>query len=162
MWDPVGSRPRPSASLSLNSKQASPTVRDMSLGRYQLVERIAQGGMAEVFRARLPTTAGMDKLVCIKRILPHLSQNREFIRLFTQEAKIALGLSHAPELIVLDEPTNHLDLVSIECLEAALADCPAAMLLVSHDRPLLDRLICRGARWQIALRDKDQRRFVLR
>jgi ATPase subunit of ABC transporter with duplicated ATPase domains len=53
---------------------------------------------------------------------------------------IALGIAREPWLIIMDEPTNHLDLVSIQCLEAALDDCPAGLLLVSHDRRLLDSL----------------------
>ncbi|HRX52120.1 MAG TPA: ATP-binding cassette domain-containing protein [Candidatus Krumholzibacteria bacterium] len=53
---------------------------------------------------------------------------------------LALGIAAEPHLIVMDEPTNHLDLVSIECLEAALADCPCALLLVSHDRRFLEAL----------------------
>jgi ATPase subunit of ABC transporter with duplicated ATPase domains len=53
---------------------------------------------------------------------------------------LALGMAHAPRLLVLDEPTNHLDLPSIEALEAALLECPCGLLLVSHDLPLLQRL----------------------
>ena len=53
---------------------------------------------------------------------------------------IALGVAREPWLIVMDEPTNHLGLVSIRCLEAALDDCPAGLLLVSHDRRFLERL----------------------
>jgi len=51
-----------------------------------------------------------------------------------------LGVLREIRLIVMDEPTNHLDLPSIECLEAALADCECALLLVSHDKIFLDRL----------------------
>jgi ATPase subunit of ABC transporter with duplicated ATPase domains len=61
---------------------------------------------------------------------------------------IALGVAREPWLIIMDEPTNHLDLVSIRCLEAALDDCPAGLLLVSHDRHLLDRLT--RMRWVLA------------
>jgi ATPase subunit of ABC transporter with duplicated ATPase domains len=53
---------------------------------------------------------------------------------------IAQGLARTPHLVALDEPTNHLDLPSIECLETALADCPCALLLVSHDRRFVERL----------------------
>ena len=53
---------------------------------------------------------------------------------------LARGLLPVPQLIVLDEPTNHLDLPSVEALEAALAQCSAALVLVSHDRRFLDAL----------------------
>ena len=54
-------------------------------------------------------------------------------------------MAREPWLIVMDEPTNHLDLVSIRCLEATLDDCPAGLLLVSHDRRFLGRLTTK--RW---------------
>ncbi len=53
---------------------------------------------------------------------------------------LALGIVRGPHLIVMDEPTNHLDLPGILCLENALADCPCAMLLVSHDESFLEKI----------------------
>ncbi len=53
---------------------------------------------------------------------------------------LALGIVRGPHLIVMDEPTNHMDLPGILCLEEALADCPCAMLLVSHDEPFLAKI----------------------
>ena len=50
---------------------------------------------------------------------------------------LALGVVGEPYVVVMDEPTNHLDLPAIECLEAALAQTPCALLLVSHDRRFL-------------------------
>jgi ATPase subunit of ABC transporter with duplicated ATPase domains len=58
----------------------------------------------------------------------------------TRKLLLALGMTRAPHLIVMDEPTNHMDLPSIECLEQALADCPSALILVSHDERFLGRL----------------------
>jgi ATPase subunit of ABC transporter with duplicated ATPase domains len=60
---------------------------------------------------------------------------------------LALGIVRGPNLIVMDEPTNHLDLPGILCLEEALADCPCAMLLVSHDRPFLEKIA--RIRWHL-------------
>ena len=65
---------------------------------------------------------------------------------------IALGIRRSPWLIIMDEPTNHLDLPSIECLEKALAECPCALLLVSHDRRFLDALTT--TTWSIDDREK--------
>ena len=50
---------------------------------------------------------------------------------------LALGVDRGVHLLAMDEPTNHLDLPGIECLEEALAECPCALLLVSHDRRFL-------------------------
>ncbi|MEE4384198.1 MAG: ATP-binding cassette domain-containing protein [Pseudomonadales bacterium] len=60
---------------------------------------------------------------------------------------LAVGVARAPQLLVLDEPTNHLDLPSIEALEAALADAPCALLLVSHDEAFLGSLT--RTRWTL-------------
>lgn len=56
---------------------------------------------------------------------------------------IARALLSAPDLFLLDEPTNHLDAETIEWLEDALDDSPAALLLVTHDRYFLDELVDR-------------------
>lgn len=53
---------------------------------------------------------------------------------------LALGIVRGPHLIVMDEPTNHLDLPGILCLENALAECPCALLLVSHDESFLEKI----------------------
>ena len=51
-------------------------------GRYQLLERIARGGMAEVFKGKAASLRGFEKLVAIKRVLPSLSKNTKFIGMF--------------------------------------------------------------------------------
>ncbi len=61
---------------------------------------------------------------------------------------LALGIVRGPHLIVMDEPTNHMDLPSILCLEEALAGCPCAMLLVSHDRAFLEKIT--RTRWHLS------------
>ena len=53
---------------------------------------------------------------------------------------IAACVQDGPNILILDEPTNHMDLPSVECLEAALKDCPMALLMVSHDGRFLDNL----------------------
>ncbi|MCB0385459.1 MAG: serine/threonine protein kinase, partial [Bdellovibrionales bacterium] len=60
-----------------------------------LLEKLAAGGMAEVFLARSPGAGGIGKFVAIKRILPQFSDSQEFIDMFKDEAKIAINLSHS-------------------------------------------------------------------
>ncbi|RNC29670.1 MAG: putative ABC transporter ATP-binding protein YheS [Candidatus Dichloromethanomonas elyunquensis] len=62
-----------------------------------------------------------------------------------QKTRLALGrlLLQQPELLILDEPTNHLDIEAIEWLENYLDDFPGSVLVVSHDRYFLDRLVSR-------------------
>lgn len=62
--------------------------------RYQVIERIDAGGMAEVFKANSASVHGFQKLVAIKRILPDLTKNQRFIRMFLDEAKVSLFLNH--------------------------------------------------------------------
>jgi len=78
----------------------------------------------------------------------------------TRKLLLALGMTHAPHIIILDEPTNHMDLPSIECLENALAECPGSLLLVSHDRRFLKKLT--SIQWEISCSEDFQREFVLR
>ena len=63
-------------------------------GQYVLLEKIATGGMAEVWKARMRGVEGFQKIVAIKKILPHLSEDREFIDMFIDEAKLAAQLNH--------------------------------------------------------------------
>jgi len=63
-------------------------------GQYILMEHIATGGMAEVFKARMVGMKGFQKTVAIKRILPHLTDNDEFVTMFIDEAKLAAQLNH--------------------------------------------------------------------
>ncbi len=63
-------------------------------GRYQLLEKIAAGGMAEVYKARMRGEEGFEKIVAIKRILPHMADNDDFITMFVDEAKLAAQLTH--------------------------------------------------------------------
>jgi serine/threonine protein kinase len=64
------------------------------LGRYELLARLASGGMGEIFLARLEGAAGFEKLVVIKRILPHLADDARFRDMLIGEARIASRLSH--------------------------------------------------------------------
>ncbi len=63
-------------------------------GKYTLVAKLATGGMAEIFLARLHGDGGFEKLVCIKRILPHLAKDPQFVAMFLDEARVAARISH--------------------------------------------------------------------
>jgi serine/threonine protein kinase len=74
-----------------------------SYGEYYLTKRIAYGGMAELFRARRRAgVEGFEKTLAIKRILPHLSSDRDFITMFIDEAKIAAQLTHENIVQIFD------------------------------------------------------------
>ena len=65
-----------------------------SFGKYTLVAKLATGGMAEIFLARLLSDGGFEKLVCIKRILPHLAKDPQFVAMFLDEARVVARISH--------------------------------------------------------------------
>lgn len=64
-------------------------------GNYLLLDRVNVGGMAEVFRAKSSNLEGIERLVAIKRILPHLARDPDFSSMFIDEARIAINLRHA-------------------------------------------------------------------
>jgi Serine/threonine protein kinase len=66
----------------------------IKFGRYDLLELLATGGMAHIYRAQLHSAEGAAKELVIKRVLPHLAQNRAFIEMFVDEARISLPLTH--------------------------------------------------------------------
>ena len=79
-------------------------IRPMLFGKYCLLERVSVGGMAEVFRAK-PLHGGaqpVDKFLALKRILPHLAEDEEFIKMFIDEAKLCVHLRH-PNLVHIFE-----------------------------------------------------------
>ncbi len=63
-------------------------------GPYLLLERISVGGMAEVYKAKEYGVEGFERTVAVKRILPHVAEDEEFIAMFKDEAKIAVQLNH--------------------------------------------------------------------
>ncbi len=75
-------------------KSKSDLVKPRPFGHYFILEKIAQGGMAEVFKGLTYDFSGIKKFIVIKRILPHISANKEFINMLIAEAKIAVHLSH--------------------------------------------------------------------
>ncbi len=71
-------------------------------GRYVLLEKLAIGGMAEIYKAKTYGVDGFEKLLAIKRILPHCAADSDFIRMLVDEAKLTVLLSHANIVQVYD------------------------------------------------------------
>jgi serine/threonine-protein kinase len=65
------------------------------IGKYELIEKLGRGGMAEVWKARINGPEGFVRLVAIKRILPHLLEDPRFVARFLVEARLSAGLHHA-------------------------------------------------------------------
>lgn len=87
-----------STSLTEHLGKAEPEA----FGRYALLEKIGQGGMAEVFRAKSYGVEGFEKVLVIKRILPKLAREPKFVEMFVREAKLSVRLSHANVVQVFD------------------------------------------------------------
>ena len=75
------------------------------LGRFQIIGRLATGGMAEVYLALSGELPGFRTLIVVKRILPHLASNRQFIRMFLDEARLAALLDH-PNVVRIIEVSH--------------------------------------------------------
>jgi serine/threonine-protein kinase len=70
--------------------------------RYRITERVASGGMAEVFKGVAESLQGFKKSIAIKRVLPSLTQNKKFVAMFLDEARLSLALQHANIVQVFD------------------------------------------------------------
>ena len=68
--------------------------KEIEYGNYLLLDKVATGGMAELFKAKRRGVQGFQKIVAIKRILPHLVENEDFVTMFIDEAKLAAQLNH--------------------------------------------------------------------
>lgn len=99
-----------------------------SLAGYELLERLAVGGMGEVFRARRVGPQGFEKLVAVKRLLPEVARNAELVALFFEEARLAARLSSPGLVQVFDfGEEGGLPFLVMELVEgvdlAALLEC---------------------------------------
>jgi serine/threonine protein kinase len=89
-------------------------------GRYELIERIAIGGMAEVFRARTVGASGFEKEIVIKRILPRFSEDEVFVKMFSDEARIVAKLHHPNIVQVFDfDVVDGLYFIAMELVEGS-------------------------------------------
>lgn len=106
---PAGATPAPSFTPPPTMTPSTPRRREEPaaavassgpdhFGQYEILERIASGGMAELYKAKRTGVEGFQKIVAIKKILPHLADDEEFVTMFADEAKLAAQLNH-PNII---------------------------------------------------------------
>jgi serine/threonine protein kinase len=89
-----------------------------AFGKYFLVDKIATGGMAEIFKAKSFSHAGFEKLLVIKRILQHHSENEDFVKMFIDEAKISVQLQHPNIVHIYDFGKLHSNCyIAMECVD---------------------------------------------
>lgn len=74
----------------------------LKLGRYEIIEQVATGGMASVFKAKLCGDFGFEKTVALKILHQNLSGNKEFVDMFIDEGKIGAELNHPNIITTLD------------------------------------------------------------
>ncbi|RMH44920.1 MAG: serine/threonine protein kinase, partial [Deltaproteobacteria bacterium] len=135
-------------------------------GNYRLLKRLARGGMAEVFLARQGGLEGFHRVVAVKRILPHLAATPEFVRMFTDEARLAARLAHPNIVHIYDfgKVGEHY-FIAMEFVDGVHAG-----QLIKHGRsePLPVELVarigadaCAGLRYAHALTDERGRKLRL-
>jgi serine/threonine-protein kinase len=123
-----------------------------AVGRYQIIDRLAVGGMAELFKATLTGDHGFEKLVAIKKILPHLATDQSFVEMFIDEARITAQLDHRHIVQVFelgtDADTPYIAMQYVDGLDvlALLRECARAQIRLPADfaaliaRDVLDAL----------------------
>ncbi len=104
------------------------------IGKYQILDRLAVGGMAELFKASQQGQHGFEKLVAIKKILPHLATDRSFVEMFIDEARITAQLDHRHIVQVFelgtDADTPYIAMQYVDGLDvlALLRECARAQI----------------------------------
>jgi serine/threonine-protein kinase len=102
------------------------------IGRYAILKRLARGGMAEIFLAEAADLPSVRRIVVIKRMLPALSRDSAYAKMFLEEARILAALAHPNIVQVVEVGQDGADLfiamehVDGESLEAVVAACAAA------------------------------------
>ncbi|GDX81665.1 hypothetical protein LBMAG42_34760 [Deltaproteobacteria bacterium] len=94
------------------------TMAPESYGKYFLIDKIAVGGMAEIFKAKTFGHGGFENLFVVKRILAHMSDNEQFVQMFLDEARVTAVLQHANIVRVVDFGkigTNYF--LAMDCVE---------------------------------------------
>lgn len=118
----------------------------LAFGKYYLIDRIGTGGMAEVFRALPIRSHGddpstSDDLIVIKRILPHIAENEDFVDMFSDEANITAALRHPNVVRVFDFGQVHQDpYIAMEYVPGK--DLRNVLRRLAHHERYLDLSLC--------------------
>ena len=134
----------------------------MSLRKFEILEMIAKGGMAEVYRAQAAGPEGFAKELCVKKILPHLTEDEKFVTMFVNEAKLAASLNFANIVSVHDLCVSATDeyFIVMEYIHGKdLADLIRAAQVGGHEIPpevvgYIGREVCRGLQYAHTKKDK--------
>ncbi|HYI01245.1 serine/threonine protein kinase [Hyalangium sp.] len=128
------------------------------MGKYQLVRRLAIGGMAEVFLAKAAGPMGFEKELVVKRILPHLAEDPQFIEMFLAEAKLAARLNHGNVVQIFDfgeqEESYFIAMEYVDGLDLKTLSRRAFQRGTPMSYPLLARIVslaCEGLAYAHAL-----------
>lgn len=110
-------------------------------GKYFLVDKIATGGMAEIFKAKTYSHGGFENLLVIKRILPHIGENEDFIEMFIDEAKVSVALQH-PNIVRIYDFGKILEnyFIAMECVDGK--DTRNVLRKLAKKREYLDPKFC--------------------
>lgn len=134
----------------------------MAEQRYRVIDRLEAGGMAEVFRGEAVSVQGFKKQVAIKRVLPHLAQNKSFIRMFLDEARLGARLNHANIVTVFDiGAADNTYFIVMEFVDGANLKTVLDALKKTGARPGLKEMlyigleICKGLSHAHNLRDEN-------
>lgn len=129
---------KPSAPILSTDAPPAPAFAPQAFGKYYLVDRIAMGGMAEIFKAKTFGDGGFENLIVIKRILAHLSDNGQFVRMFMDEAKVSVLLQHGNIVRIYDfGKIRENYFIAMECVEGK--DVKLILRKLAERRKILPR-----------------------
>jgi serine/threonine protein kinase len=108
--------------------------KQLIFGRYQVIRRLAVGGMGEIFLARQDESAGIDRLVILKVLLPEFQDSDESVAAFLDEAKVAATLNH-PNIVTLYE-VGKWEETHVIAMEYIRGESVAGLLTTDHEIPV--------------------------
>ncbi|MBN2719189.1 MAG: serine/threonine protein kinase, partial [Deltaproteobacteria bacterium] len=134
--------------------------------KYKVIRKLDAGGMAEVYEAVAEGIEGFEKKVAIKRVLPHLAENKKFIAMFLDEARLSLHLSHANVVNVFDIGQaggtyfivmEYVDGTNLKTLMRKLKE--RNHILPIEQSIFIIMEVCRGLSYAHGLKDRDGKSF---